>query len=189
MKIFKVIVNTGLLMCLALMVSVGCKDFDRRTQFNITYTNRVMLDSNNTKATTGEVISDTLKVDFIGTVEDHSSTENSIESVKLVRISLEIDKRKSPANANFNVIKDLDIFLKGKGMDEILIGSTDSIPSNIRYFEIKVIPSDEDFEDLVKTEEFICRMKYTTNARVMTDSAYVIKITPTYLVDTKKFGI
>ena len=188
MKILKVTVNTFLLMCLALIVSVGCKDFDRRTQFNTTYSNRVLLGSNNTKDPTGEVRSDTLKVDFIGTVEDHSSTENSIESVKLVRISLEIDKVKSPANANFNVLKDLEIFLKGKGMDEILIGRTDSIPLNISYFEIKVIPENDDFEDLVKTEEYVCRMKYTTKARVM-DSAYVVKITPTYLVDTKKFGI
>lgn len=147
-----------------------------------------MLDSNNTKSTTGEVSSDTLNVDFIGTVEDHNSTENSIESVKLVKISLEIDRRKSPSNANFNILKDLEIYLTGKGMDEILIGATDSIPSNIRYFEIKVIPENEDFEDLVKTEEYTCRMKYTTNARVM-DSAYVVKITPTYLIDTKKFGI
>ena len=62
MKILKVTVNTFLLMCLALIVSVGCKDFDRRTQFNTTYSNRVLLDSNNTKDPTGEVRSDTLKV-------------------------------------------------------------------------------------------------------------------------------
>jgi predicted S18 family serine protease len=188
MKVLKVIVNAILLLCLTMMVSIGCKDFDRRTQFNTTYTNRVVLDSNNTKSNTGEVHSDTLIVDFIGTVEDHSSTENSIESVKLVGISLEIDKVKSPAGANFNVLKDLEVFLKGKGMDEIKIGATDSIPSNISYFEIKVIPENDDFEDLVKTEEFTCRMTYTANSMVV-DSSYVVKITPTYLVDTKKFGI
>lgn len=188
MKILKVIVNTVLLLCLTLIVSVGCKDFDRRTQFNTTYSNRVILDSNNTKSTGGEVFSDTLKVDFIGTVEDHSATENSIESVKLVRISLEIDKVKSPPSANFNIIQDLEIYLKGKGMDEILIGTTDSVPKNISYFEIRVIPENEDFVDLVKTEEYTCRMKFTPASQIQ-DSAYVVKITPTYLVDTKKLGI
>jgi hypothetical protein len=188
MKNVKVIVNIVILLCLALTVSVGCKDFDRRTQFNTTYTNRVVLDSNNTMSASGEVSSDTLIVDFIGTVEDHSSTENSIESVKLVSIGIEIDRLKSPSYANFNVLKDLEVYLKGKGMDEILIGSTDSIPSNIRYFEIKVIPVDEDFEDLVKTEEYTCRVKFTPNSKIA-DSSYVVKITPTYLIDTKKFGV
>ncbi len=188
MKIFKTIVNTVFLIFLTLFVSSGCKDFDRRTQFRTTYSNRVVLDTINTKGTSSEVKSDTLIVDFLGTVKDHSSTENSIESVKLVTIGMEIDKGRSPDYANFNIIKDLEVYLTGKGMDEILIGSTDSIPSNIKYFEIKVIPVDDDFEDLVKSEEFTCRMKFTPREPIK-DSSYVIKITPTYLVDTRKFGI
>ena len=188
MKILKIIVNAVLLFCLTLIISSGCKDFDRRTQFRTTYSNRVVLDSNNTVGTSSEVKSDTLKVDFIATVKDHSATENSIESVKLLTIGMEIDKAKSPGNANFNVIKDLEVYLNGKGMDEMLIGATDSIPQNIKYFEIKVIPVDEDFEDLVKTNEFTCRMKFTPKERIK-DSSYTIKITPTYLVDTKRFGV
>ncbi|MFT7591615.1 MAG: hypothetical protein ACI9UJ_001539 [bacterium] len=188
MKILKVFVNASLLFTLTLIISAGCKDFDRRTQFNTTYTNRVILDSNNTNGTSGEATSDTLIVDFIGTVEDHSATENGIESVKIVRLALEIDKLKSHAGANFNVLDNLEVFIRGKGIDEVLIGSTDSIPSNIKYFEIKVIPENEDFEDLIKTEEFTCRMKFTPNTRIL-DSAYVIKITATYLIDTKRFGI
>ena len=188
MKFLKVYVNASLLLTLMLIVSVGCKDFDRRTQFNTTYTNRVILDSNNTSGSTGEVNSDTLIVDFIGTVEDHSATENGIESVKLVALALEIDKTKSPTGANFNIVDNLEIYLRGKGLDEVLIGKTDSVPANIKYFEIKVIPVNEDFEELVKTEEFTCRMKFTNSTRVQ-DSAYVIKITPTYLIDTKRFGI
>ena len=46
----------------------------------------------------------------------------------------------------------------------------------------------DDFEDLVKSEEFTCRMKFTPREPIK-DSSYVIKITPTYLVDTRKFGI
>ena len=188
MKIFKVFVNAFLLFCLTLIISSGCKDFDRRTQFKTTYSNRVVLDTTNTSGTDGEVKSDTLIVDFIGTVEDHSATESKIESVKMVSIALEIDKGKSPGYANFNLLKDLEVYLTGKGMDEILIGTTDSIPQNIKYFEIRVIPEDEDFEDLVKTNEFTCRMKFTPTEKVR-DSSYIIKITPTYLIDTRRFGV
>ena len=101
---------------------------------------------------------------------------------------MEIDKDKSPDYANFNIIKDLRGLPNGKGMDEILIGSTDSIPTNVKYFEIKVIPVDEDFEDLVKSDQFTCRMKFTPREQIK-DSSYVIKITPTYLVDTRRFGV
>mgnify|MGYP000911208205 CR=1 FL=1 len=188
MKIFKTIVNAVLLFCLTLIVSSGCSDFDRLTQFRTTYSNRVVLDTINTKGTSSEVKSDTLIVDFISTVKDHSATENSIESVKLITIGMEIDKNKSPDYANFNIIKDLEVYLTGKGMDEILIGSTDSIPTNVKYFEIKVIPVDEDFEDLVKSDQFTCRMKFTPREQIK-DSSYVIKITPTYLVDTRRFGV
>ena len=96
MKIFKTIVNAVLLFCLTLIVSSGCSDFDRLTQFRTTYSNRVVLDTINTKGTSSEVKSDTLIVDFISTVKDHSATENSIESVKLITIGMEIDKNKSP---------------------------------------------------------------------------------------------
>ncbi len=170
--------------------SIGCSDFDRRTQFNMTYTNRVVLDSSNTKpGLKHDITSDTLKVDFLGLVRDHSSTENGIESVKMVGLSVEIDKKKSPDRGNFDFIRNMEIFIQGKGMDEFQLGNVDSVPlGRVKYFEIKVIPEGEDLTDFVKTEEFVCRMKYTTNKPVP-DTAVVVKITPTYLVDTKKFGV
>ncbi len=172
-----------------ILVSTGCSDFDRRTQFSTTYTNRVVLDSNNTKVgVEHDVLSDTLLVDFFKTVENHNSKESKIESVMLESVSLEIDKFKSKGNVNFNFLSDFEIYLKGKGMDEILIGKSDSIPKSARYFEVKVVPEGEDFLDLIKTEEFQCRLKFNTNTQYQ-DSTMVIMITPSYLVDTKKFGI
>ncbi|MBO6516324.1 MAG: hypothetical protein JJ975_07215 [Bacteroidia bacterium] len=175
---------------LLLFVAFGCADFDRRTQFNATYTNRVVLDSANTvPSTQHEVISDTLPVDFLGLVRDHSSNENGIESVSLVAVSVEIDKKKSPKAGTFDFLRNMEIFLRGKDTEEFLIGKADSVPNGgVRYFEVKVLQEEKDFTDFVKSEEFICRMKYTTDKRVQ-DSAIVIKITPTYLVDTKKFGV
>ncbi len=175
---------------LLIFVSFGCSDFDRRTQFNATYTNRVILDSNNTlPGNQHEVFSDTLVVDFIGLLVDHNSNENGLESVSLVGLSIEIDKKKSPDSGNFDFLRNIEIFLKGKNTQEFLIGRADSVPQGkIRYFEIRVVPEDEDFSDFVKSEEFICRMKYSTDNRIK-DSAIVIKVTPTYLIDTKKFGV
>jgi hypothetical protein len=69
----------------------------------------------------------------------------------------------------------------------VLLAKTDSVPP-YRYFEIQVIPEGEDFTDLIRTEEFTCRMVYTTK-RQLTDSAVVVKITPEYLIDTRVFGI
>ena len=181
------------ILCLSLIsallfVTPGCSDFDRRTQFNTTYANRITLDSTNTVPGEDYVIhSDTLKVDFIGTVQDHNSSESNIESVVISKISVEVDHEKSARSENVGFIKTMEVFLKGKDMDEVLIASVDSIP-NFRYFELPVLPAGEDFTDLVKTEEFTCRVSYTTDRR-LTDSSIVVKITPDYLIDTRKFGI
>jgi len=173
---------------ISLIVSSGCGDFDRRTQFNTTYANRITLDSGNTKpGSEMEAKSDTLIVDFIGTVKDHSSSESSIESVVISGLSIEVDPFKSDKSENLGFLESMEIYLKGKDVDEVLLAKTDSVPS-YRYFEIQVIPEGEDFTDLIKTEEFTCRMVYTTK-RQLTDSAVVVKITPEYLIDTRVFGI
>lgn len=173
---------------ISLIVSSGCGDFDRRTQFNTTYANRITFDSGNTKpGSEMEANSDTLIVDFIGTVKDHSSSESSIESVVISGLSIEVDPFKSDKSENLGFLESMEIYLKGKDMDEVLLAKTDSVPP-YRYFEIQVIPEGEDFTDLIKTEEFTCRMVYTTT-RQLTDSAVVVKITPEYLIDTRVFGI
>lgn len=186
----RAIIRLSLVIILTQLLSAGCSDFDRRTQFNMTYINRVELDSSNTKpGGKQEVISDTLDVDFEGLVRDHSSTLNSVEGITMVGLSLEIDGKKSPDSASFDFLRSFELHLRGKDMQDILIGKVDSVPrGRVKYFETNVIPDGEDFTDLIKSERFTCRMIYTTYKPVL-DSSVVIMITPKYLVDTKKFGV
>lgn len=173
-----------------LFVAIGCSDFDRRTQFNTTYINRITLDSMNTKpGIEHEVFSDTLNTDFDELLNDHNSDVKSIENVRMEALSIEIDRKKSSRNGNFNFLKNLRVFIKGKDAGEFLIGKADSVPDGgVSYFEMKVLEEGKDFTDFLKSEQFICRVKYRTESPVR-DTAVVIKIVPNYRIDTKKLGI
>ena len=189
MKSLKTTISLILLVGYITIYSIGCKGFDERTRFNTNFTNRVSFDSLNTEPGKDlELISDTLTFDFVEDVEDHNSVENKVESVQLVNVNLEIDNFKSPNATDLNFLKDIKIFLRVKGHDEILLAQTDSIPEDSKYFEL-LVAAENDFEERVKTNEFVCRIEYHTKEKMVKDSAVVMKITGIYLVDTKKFGI
>ncbi|MCB9262225.1 MAG: hypothetical protein H6607_07605 [Flavobacteriales bacterium] len=168
----------------------GCANFDARTQFIATFVNRFVLDSTNTSISTDlEAFSDTLITDFEGLIEDHSSSYNKLESSTMESLALEIDGLKSASTANFDFLKNFEIYIKGKDMDEFLLGGADSVPLGARYFEFRPEDAAKDYTDLLKGNEFTCRMTYQTNSRILTDSAVVVKVVPKYRMDTKKFGI
>lgn len=188
MKSLKTTVPFAVLVGYVILQSIGCKGFDERTQFNTNFTNRVTFDSLNTEpGKDWEMISDTLRFDFVEDVEDHNSVENKVESVQLVNVNLEVDGTKSPNTNNLNFLKDIKIFLRVKDQEEILLAQTDSIPKDSKYFEL-LVAAENDFEERVKTNEFVCRIEYHTKEKMVQDSV-VMKITGIYLVDTKKFGI
>ncbi len=172
---------------LSLILFASCNDFDRRTKFKTSYTNRVTF----TKSGAPSQIlieSDTLTQDLMKVVNDHGASSGSIEAVWMSGLSLEIDRKKSPEFANFDFLKEVKIFLRPKGKKEIMVGRIEHVPEGeIEFFETRVLQTEMDFLDILKTNEFTYRLEFTTDKDF--DSGTVIKIIALYSVDTKRLGV
>ncbi len=176
---------TSLILGLTLLTS--CSDFDRRTKFMTSYTNRVTFTTNGTSNEI-KVGSDTIVQNFMQTVRDHDASERNIESVMMAGVSLEIDRKLSPEFANFDFLKGVKVYLKAKGHEEVLIANVRVVPEGgYGYFETHVIPKGRDFQELLLSNEFTCRLEFTTDSDFV--SGTVVKIITTYHVDTKRFGV
>lgn len=166
----------------------SCGDFDRRTQFRTSYTNRVTFDQESTASSPKETLSDKLNQSLASTVKDHGAPENSVEHVELSALSLEIDENKSGELADLDFLKHVKVFLKADGKDEIILGEIEEVPQGgFTYVEMSLMTFGVNFKEYLETDKFQCRLEYTTDQEI--PEQLVVKISAIYKVDTKRFGI
>jgi hypothetical protein len=168
----------------------SCSDFDRRTQFRTSYTNRISFGSETTLPHEDyyDRTTDTLIQDLMRVVKDHGAPANSVEHVYLDVLSLEIDRTKSHPGADLDFLKNIQIYVCGEGSEEILLGMANEIPEGgYSYLEIKVIPKGRDMLELLKSKEMTCRVVYGVDHPIRNN--VVVKVTSIYHVDTKRLGV
>jgi len=166
----------------------SCKSFDERTKFDVTYVNRVTFDSTTTSLETGMVLSDTLIMDFSQDLKDHDTRKSQVEYVRMRVFSVSIDKLKSPQATNFNFLKSVEFYQLGEEKGDLLVAKTDSVPSDVAYFEMGIIfDLDKDLEALLHNDISRYKVVYTTRNKV--DKPTVLMLGSKYEIDTRKFGI
>lgn len=166
----------------------NCSGFDKRTKFDVTYVNRVSFDSTNTNMESGILISDTLIMDFTQDLSDHDARPGTLEFVRMVNFSLEIDRLKSPKAEDMDFLKSVEVYQIGDDVEDLLVVKTDSVLKDVGYFELAIrFDIDKDLKDFLLNDTSMYRVVYKTRYRIM--QPVVLKLSAKYEVDTRKWGI
>lgn len=92
----------------------------------------------------------------------------------------------SPANGNFNFLKNIEIYISADGLDDVKVASLENIPNNAAM-PLQLVVDTVNLKQYILKDKFGLKVKAITDE--MTTSEYQISINTTFLVDAKIAGL
>lgn len=117
------------------------------------------------------------------TFENNNTNKNSVESIRLKSMSLNIN---TPENANFNFLKEIRIYIKTPNVEEIEIANLIDI-ENLDSNKLELDVLDEELRAYIKEDEFTLRVRAIADE--ITSEERQITIKTIFAVDAKVLGI
>lgn len=114
---------------------------------------------------------------------NNNSRKDLIESAILTRLNLTID---APADANFDFLNKVEIFINAEGLDEVRIASIDDIPEN-GSASLDLMTEDTELREYLKKDRYSLNIRATMDKTI--NESYTIKVANTIFIDAKILGI
>ena len=166
----------SLLVISTVLLSTSCKKYK---EFNVTSTSSFTIPSNNALINLPmEIVTPESTTNFQSQVETQGSSSKLIDHVTLTSFNLTIT---NPANANFNFLNSIEVYLSSPNQPEILLASQYDIPEN-NATQLMLNPSGEDLKEYVKESNLTIRTKAVTDKvinydiSIKTDEVFLVKV-------------
>ncbi len=117
------------------------------------------------------------------TYENNNTNKNSVESIRLKSITLDIA---SPNTANFNFLKEIYIYIKTENQEEIEIANLEDLENTDTTF-LELDTLNKELEKYVKDDTFTLRIRAIADET--TEEEIEISIKSVFVVDAKILGI
>ena len=174
--------NIHLLFILCLLL-LNCSVLDELTKFDIDYEIEYTIPPVSIINIPISLNTPDIETENETTFENNNTNKNSIESIRLKSLTLNIT---DPETANFNFLKDIRIYIKTENVEETEIANLIDIEnSNSRVLELKTL--NKELEDYVKEDQFTLRV--VAVADETTSEQISITIKSVFAVDAKILGI
>ncbi len=172
------------LFLLILLLSVySCKEVDKLTHFNMSYTSNTTI-----PATFGidipiDIWTPNIPTNSETEFESNNTAKNLIEEIVLTKMTLTIT---NPADASFDFLKKIEIYISTDDVAEKKIAWMDDIPQT-GLKSITLETSGDDLKDYIKADTYKLNTKTVTRQLISQDTD--LKIDNTFYVDAKILGI
>ena len=166
-----------------LLLTFSCKEVDKLTQFNMDYTSSITI-----PATFGidipiDIWTPNIPTNSETEFESNNTAKNLIEEIVMTKMSMTIS---SPANANFDFLKEIEIYISADGIAEKRVAWLTDIPqSGLKTIELET--SSDDLKEYIKADKYKLNTKTVTRQFISHDTD--IEIKNTFYVDAKILGI
>ncbi len=161
----------------------SCKEIDKLTQFNLDMETTVTINAGLPVNVPFDIPTPPIPTQSTQTFENNNTSKDLIEQAKLKMMKLSV---MTPANGNFDFIKDLEVYISADGLPEKKIAWVYDHPNdgqNILNLETTTI----DLKDYVKKDEISIRVRTVTDEILTQD--YQIKIEYTFFIDAEILGV
>ncbi len=151
--------------------------FDLNLQTNYTIEPTVLVDS------PFNTFTPDVTTESESTFQNNNTNKDLIESIKLSRIQLTID---TPADGNFNFLKEIHVYIEAEGLEEIEIANRFELEnSNSLTLGLDVLG--QELKEYLKKDSYSLRVQTTTDETI--SETHEIIIDTRFRVDAKILGI
>ena len=142
------------LLCILCLLLLNCSVVDELTRFDIDYEIEYTIPPVSIINIPISLNTPDIETENETTFENNNTNKNSIESIRLKSLTLNIT---DPETANFNFLKDIRIYIKTENVEEREIANLIDIEnSNSRVLDLKIL--NKELEDYVKEDQFTLRV-------------------------------
>lgn len=171
------------LLFLCFLPLLNCSVIDELTKFDLDYDTSYTLDPVNIVGVPVSLFTSDIDTESETTFENNNTNSNSIESVKLKKLTLQIS---SPETGNFNFLQQIQIYMSTENIEEKEIANLFDIENaNSKSLELNAINTE--LKDYLKEDKFKLRIVAITDET--TTESYDVNFFATFKVDAKVLGI
>ncbi|MDP3567471.1 hypothetical protein [Sediminibacterium sp.] len=151
---------------LLLSIIGSCKKIRKLKEFDLMYTEDIIIPANNTVLTVPfDIVTPEQTTNTEAEYDNQGTSSKLVEEVKLTKLLFSI---KSPTSSNFDFLNSVEIFLSSPNNTEILVASKYNIPeTGLKQLEMEV--SSENLKNILQDESYNLRVKTVTDKTIFSD--------------------
>ncbi|MFT7613413.1 MAG: hypothetical protein ACI9J3_002386 [Parvicellaceae bacterium] len=172
----------GICLLLVTIVLFGCKKADKLTQFNLKYDSSITIQSTTSINIPVNLFTPDIETNSEAEFAVHDTRKDKIQKITLSGMKVTIT---NPPGQEFDFLKDLEVFMSADGLAEIKIASKYNISNSIGVV-LTMDVTGEDFQEYIKKDNFILRVRSVTDETLLQDVD--LNIESTFWVDAKLIG-
>jgi len=167
---------------LIILISFGCEKADKLTQFEMEYTETVIIPSSTGINLPFNFLTPDISTNAESTFEVNDTRKDMVEEINLIKLDL---THTSPAGGDLGFLKSIKVYISAEDLPEKMIASKEDIPSNVgKYLEIET--SNENLKDYIIKDKFSLRVNTVTDEAFNSDQH--IDVHTVFFVDAKVLG-
>ncbi len=161
----------------------GCKELEKLTQFNMKYTESVVIPSSTGIDLPIDLSTPAISSNSESTFASNNTSKDLIEKIQLTDLELELT---SPSGSDFSFLNDIEIYINASGVSETLIAWKHDIPDT-QGTTLPLETTGVDLKDYIKQDNFSLRLKIVTDKLIAQD--HHIDMNSIFRVDAKILGL
>ena len=165
-----------------LLLSFSCSTIDKFTQFEMAYTESVIIESMIGINLPFNLFTPAISSNSESVFEVNDTRKDRIEEVILTSLDLTLSV---PENGDFSFLKSIEIYISAADLDELKIAWKDDIPADTGN-TIELDTAGEDFKEYIIEDEFTLRVNTVTDEIITSD--HQIDIHAVFFVDAEVLG-
>ena len=158
---------------------LGCKKLDEFTQFNMPYSETVVIPSSSGVNLPFNIFTPDTETDSESTFEVNDTRKDLIEEIKIKKVELNIQ---SPDGEDFSFLESISVYLSADDLPEIKIAWNDNVSENTSD-TLKLELLDIDLQSYIKKDKFSLRLNTKTDEFLASD--HEIEIKTLFFVDAQ----
>lgn len=160
----------------------GCRQFDKLTQFEMPYTETVVIPASTGINLPFNLFSPDVETNSEATFAINDTRKDLVEEIRLTSLAVE---HQSPAGEDFSFLKSVRIYISAEGLTEVQIAWKENIPDTAGTL-ISLDVSGDDLKEYIKKDKFTLRVNTVTDEFLTAD--HEVKIHSVFFVDAKILG-
>ena len=161
----------------------GCDKLSEATQFELDYSETVIIPSATGVSLPFNVISPSIETNTESEFAVNDTRKDMVEQIKLRSMELVLT---SPAAGNLGFLESIHIYISGEGLPEVEVAWKEIIPETVGKTLILDV-SDTDLQEYIKKDKFDLRVNTVTDEIITSD--HHIDVNSVFFVDAKILGL
>lgn len=166
----------------SLIILTGCEKIDELTQFNLEYTESVVIPTTPVVNLPISISTPDITTNIESQLAAYNTSTDLIEEISLTQFDLTLT---APDTSELSFFKSVEVFINAEGLAETRIAWSDNVPDNVgQTLELETTTSD--MKQYVLKDAFSLRISVETDKAINPD--HEIDIYTKFFVDAKILG-